>query len=200
LEQGVQNHLAEVIEASSTEFIAQSVELHHPPELGAPVAIQDEHFITYGLVGYAETTSIEPGRQSISRGTNLLDQSEVYREHPELTVLLRTTFTAIVISHRVKGTLYPFLPPVPVKIHSFVYLCDEEETTSLSRNLAFLESLLNNNLPTRDEFVAASLRVMAEKNPNPHEFLDSVGQRLAILLWNDTSRLQQIIQRLRMSE
>ena len=194
------NHIAEVIESSSTEFVAQSVELHHPPELGAPVAIKDEDFVTYGLVGYAETTSIEPGRQSISRGTNLQDQSEVYREHPELTVLLRTTFTAIVIGHQLRSELYPFLPPFPVKIHSFVYLCEEKETTSLSTNLSFIERLLDNNLPTRDEFVAASLRVMAEKNPNPDKFLDSAGQRLATILGNDTSRLQQIIRKLRINK
>ncbi|MQG21540.1 MAG: hypothetical protein FI725_06055 [SAR202 cluster bacterium] len=194
------NHIAEVIESSSTEFVAQAVKLHHPPELGEPVAIKDGKIVTYGLVGYAETTSIEPGRQAISRGTNLTNQSEVYLEHPELTVLLRTTFTAIVTSHRIDNTLYPFLPPFPVKLHSFVYQCDEEETTSLSKDLTFLESLLRNNLPTADEFVAASLRVMAEKNPNPHDFLDSAGQRLAIILRNDTSRLQQIIQRVKMAE
>lgn len=194
------NHIAEVIESSSTEFVAQTVELHRPPELGAPVTIKDENIVTYGLVGYAETTSIEPGRQAISRGTNLINQNEVYLEHPELTVLLRTTFTAIVISHKVGNTLYPFLPPFPAKLHSFVYQCDKEETTSLSKDLTFLESLLKTNLPTADEFVAASLRVMAEQNPSPHDFLDRAGQHLAIILRNDTSRLQQIIQRLRMTE
>ena len=189
--------IAEVIEASSTEFIAQCDELHTPPPLGSLLAVSEGDIRIYALVAYAETTSIEPGRQPVARGAGLAQQEEVYRQHPELTQLLRTSFSATVVGHRSGDRNFPYLPPYPARIHAFVHPVDPDEARDFSRDLSFLPTLLHSSMPTGDEFVSASLRSLAASHHDPQSFLVETGRQIALHLRGDTTRLQTLLHRMR---
>lgn len=190
--------IGEVIEASSTGFTAQCDRLHEPPALGTLVTVRDGDVNSFALVSYAETVSIEPGRQPVARGAGLSDQDDVYRRHPELAQLLRTVFSALVVGHEEGGgRLRPYLPPRPARVHAFVYPTDVEKQRAFSSNLDFLSTLLQNAAPTGDEFIAASLRCLGAAHPDPNDFLVQAGRQLAVYLRGDTPRLQAILLRLR---
>jgi len=56
----------EIIEASTTEFVAQCYELYQSPPLGSLVKTTDEEVELYGIVYHAATTSIEPVQKADS--------------------------------------------------------------------------------------------------------------------------------------
>ena len=189
--------IGEVIEASSTMFAAQCDRLHEPPALGSLVTVHDGDVHAYALVSYAETLSIEPGRQPVSRGIGLTDQDDVYRRHPELSQLLRTVFSALVVGYKDRNHLRTYLPPRPARVHAFVYPTDAAEQRAISTGLTFLSTLLQNSAPTGDEFIAASLRSLSVVHPDPDTFLVETGRQLAVYLRGDTARLQALLLRLR---
>ena len=134
--------VGEVIEASTTEFVAQCYELYQSPSLGSLVKTTDAPVELYGIVYHATTSSIEPGRRPIARGKDETSEEEIYRSSPQLLKLLRTEFNALVVGHRQEGNLFHYLPPKPARIHSFVYLCLSEEVKEFSHSLDFLSILL----------------------------------------------------------
>src|SRR3989304_256493 len=117
----------EIIEASSTEFVAQCYELYRSPPLGSLVKTTDEGGELYGIVYHAATSSIEPGRRPIARGKDEASEAAIYSSSPQLLKLLRTEFTALVVGHRQEGKLFYYLPAKPARIHSFVYQCQPKE-------------------------------------------------------------------------
>ena len=60
--------VGEVIEASTTDFVAQCYELYRSPPLGSLVKTRDLPVELYGIVYNATTTGLEPGRRPIARG------------------------------------------------------------------------------------------------------------------------------------
>ena len=87
------DRVGEVIEASTMEFVAECYELDNAPPLGSLVRVGDG-IETYGVVHHVATESIDPGRRPIARGREESDVEDVYRKHPQLARLLRTTFRA----------------------------------------------------------------------------------------------------------
>ena len=115
--------IGEVIEANTGEFIAECYELHTPPPLGSLVKTGDGEVEIYGIVCNASTESIDPGRRPVARGKEEATEEDIYRQHPQLSRLMRTTFEAIVIGHGAGDKIYHYLPPRPSRVHSFVYHC-----------------------------------------------------------------------------
>ena len=203
--------IGEVIEASSTELIAQCYELHQPPPFGSLVRTREGQVEIYGVVCSAETTSIEPGRRPIARGGEEAEEEDIYRSSPQLAKLLRTDFTALVVGHREgawggeyekggegeKGEkLHHYLPPRPAKIHSFVYLCGAEEVENFSHRFDFLSILVGAG-GQADELIAACLRQAATAHRDPRDFMVRAGKGLALLLGGETNRLNTILRRIR---
>ncbi len=158
--------------------------------------MRDGAVSTFALVSYAETVSIEPGRQPVARGVGLTDQDEVYRRHPELAQLLRTVFSAVIVGHKEGEVMRVYLPVRPAHVHAFVYMARAEEQRAIGASLGFLPTLLHNTTPTGDEFTAASLRSLGAAQPDPDAFLVGAGRQLAMYLRSDTPRLQALLQRL----
>ena len=190
--------VGEIIEASTTDFVAQCYQLYQSPPLGSLVKTGDQATTLYGIVYYTATTSLEPGRRPIARGKDEASEEAVYRSSPQLAKLLRTEFTGIVVGHKQDGELNHYLPPQPARIHGFVYLCSPEEVLEFSGSFDFLNILVNARLPvSMDELVAASLRRMSQAQEDRHAFLVAAGKELAVLLSGQFHQLKAILGRIR---
>jgi hypothetical protein len=190
----ISQKIAEVIEASTARFTAQSYELYELPALGSLVKTGD----IYGIVSHALTTGLEPGRKAIARGRDEPSEAAVYESSPQLTKLLRSEFMAAAAGYKNGDNYYQCLPPQPARIHGFVYLCQPDEIKEFSRSFSFLNILTNAALLVPpEELIAAALRQMAAAQEDPRAFLVAAGKELANLLSNDFIRLKNILGRLK---
>lgn len=190
--------VGEVIEASTTDFVAQCYELYQSPPLGSLVKTRDLPVELYGIVYNTTTTSLEPGRRPIARGKDEASEEGIYRASPQLLKLLRTEFNALVVGHKQDDKLYHYLPPNPARIHSFVYLCPPEEVKEFSQSFNFISILLNTHLPVSvEELISACLRQMSQVYEDRHSFLVAAGKELAILLGGEFNQLKAILGRIK---
>jgi len=190
--------VGEVIEASTTDFVAQCYELYQSPPLGSMVKTRDSGMELYGIVYNVTTTSFEPGRRPIARGKDETTEEAVYQASPQLLKLLKSEFGAVVVGHRQDNKLHHYLPPKPARIHSFVYLCSTEEIKEFSQSFDFLNILLNTHLPVSpDELIAACLRQMSQVYEDRRAFLVAAGKELAILLSGQFNQLKAILERIK---
>jgi len=190
--------VGEVIEASTTDFVAQCYELYQSPPLGSLVKTTDLPVELYGIVYNDTTTSLEPGRRPIARGKDEASEEEIYKSSPQLLQLLRSEFSTLVVGYRENEKLYRYLPPKPARIHGFVHLCPPGEVKEFSQSLDFLNILINTHLPVpADELIAACLRQMSQVYEDPHDFLVAAGKELAILLSSDFNQLKAILGRIK---
>lgn len=194
----------EVIEACTTDFVAQCYELYHLPPLGSLVKTrgetqQDYTVDLYGLVYNGLTSGVEPGRRPIARGKDELNEDEIFRSSPQLLKLLRSEFKVLVIGYSYNNSVFQCLPPRPARIHSFVHLCTVEEVKHFSRSFDFLNIILKARLDIPvEQLVGASLRYMGQVyGGERHAFLVSAGKELAALLCNDYGLLKVILKGLR---
>jgi hypothetical protein len=190
--------VGEVIEASTTDFVAQCYELYQSPPLGSLVKTRDAGVELYGIVYNAATTSLEPGRRPIARGKDETTEEEIYQASPQLLKLLKSEFGAVMVGHKQDDRWHHYLPPKPARIHGFVYLCPPQEVKEFSQSLAFLNILINTRLPvSTDELIAASLREMSQVYEDRHDFLVAAGKELAILLSSNFNQLKAILGRIK---
>jgi hypothetical protein len=194
---GENQRVGEVIEASTTDFVAQCYELYELTSLGSLVKTRDQDVEQFGVVYRATTTSFEPGRRPVARGKDELSEEALYQANPQLLKLLRSEFGVLVVGHRETDRLHHYLPPRPARLHGFVYLCSPEEMREFSQSFGFLNILVNTHLPiTSGEIIAAALRQMSRVYEDPHAFLVSAGKELAVLLSGDFSQLKAVLGRL----
>jgi len=193
--------IGEVIEASTGQFVAECYELHTPPPLGSLVKTSDGDVEIYGVVCNAATESIEPNRRPIARGKEEATDEGIYRQHPQLSKLLRTTFDTLIIGHSVgaqRAVPLHYLPPRPPRVHSFVYLCEQDEVCRFTQSLDFLPILLGTRAEAVDEIVSACLRQASCAHDDQRAFLVRSGKELAILLGGELNRLNAILRRIRL--
>jgi len=190
--------IGEVIEASTGEFVAECYELHTPPPLGSLLRTTDGQVEIYGVVCNASTESIDPGRRPLARGREESEEENIYRQHPQLSRLLRTTFDTLVIGHGQGDELHHYLPPRPPRVHSFVYVCEGDEVRLFTRSLDFLAILLSARAGSVDEVVSACLRQAAGAHDDERAFLVRAGKELAILLGGELNRLNAILRRIKL--
>ena len=189
--------IGEVVEASTTEFVAQSVELDSAPPFGSFVEVATEDTVTiYGVVALVQTSGIDPGSRAIMRGHGDVRDERIYQENPDLPLVLRTTFRALVVGFADASRLYQFLPPRPPRLHYSVFTCQPEAVRSLtSTSLDYLQALLNAPEAPVDELLAANLRLTAAAYRAGEDFLQRAGRELAQLLRADYARLTAILRR-----
>lgn len=176
--------------------MAQCYELHQPPPFGSLVKTTIGPQNIFAVVYLASTLPLDPGRRPVARGRDEDSEAEVYNQHPQLAQLLRTDFHCLVVGYCQADTFYPYLPPMPAHIHSFVYYCDQGERQSFSQSLDFL-SLLVKAPQSSDELIAACLRVLASSMENSRTFLVCGGKEIARLLAGEPQRLNAILKRIR---
>lgn len=189
--------IGEVVEASTTEILAQALELDSAPPFGAFVEVTSEDGpVVYGVVAHVQTSGIDPGSRAIMRGHGEVRDERIYEENPDLPLVLRTTFRALVVGFRDDSRLYQFLPPRPPRLHYSVSTCDMRTVREFtSHSLDYLQVLLNAAEVPVDELLAANLRYASAQHSDPEAFLQRAGRELAQLLRADYQRLTGILRR-----
>jgi hypothetical protein len=187
----------EVVESSTTELLAQSTRLDDAPPFGAFVEVTtDDPLTVYGVVAHIQTAGIDPGSRAIMRGHDDVRDERIYQENPDLPLVLRTTFRALVVGFADGAVRYQFLPPRPPRLHYSVFTCPPATVRSLtSAGLDYLQVLLSATDVPVDELLAANLRYTAACYRDPAEFLHYAGRELAQLLRADYPRLTAILRR-----
>ena len=189
--------VGEVVESSTTEFLAQALELDSAPPFGAFVEVAaDEALTIYGVVAHVQTAGIDPGSHAIMRGHDDVRDERIYEENPDLPLVLRTTFRAVVVGFAEDaGKPHQFLPPRPPRLHYSVFTCESRTIRDFTRDFDYLQAILNAADVPVDELLAANLRYTAAEHPDGAEFLRQAGRELAQLLRTDYGRLTAILRR-----
>lgn len=203
------NHIAEVIETSTTEFLAQCLEsenLGFPvmPPFGSWVKSIDEESNNkiLAIVTYVTTSPIDSVHRARALGLSLDDLKE---QQPQIFAMLKTEFRAMIIGFETSlnsiqngkkspsGSIYQYLPPRPPQIHQAVYRCETEEIINFTDNPDFLRVLLSLPNTPIESLVAAVLREIYRLRNGDRHWLIKAGRTLSVLLKNDYDCLKYIL-------
>lgn len=193
--EALSERIGEVIGTSTASFTAQSYRLHQAPPLGTLVCAGRPRI--YGVVVSITTEPLEPGRVVLARGAHSFDEDAFFQENPHLERLLATRFTCLVVGYQEGEGIRQGLPPLPPRMHAFVYLASPAAVHAFVQDLAFLHLLLAQETPEVDEAVAALLRWVSTHSPEGQgAFLRRAGYALAMELARDAPRLHALLRRL----
>ncbi|PSB02256.1 hypothetical protein [Merismopedia glauca] len=215
------NHIAEVIETASTEFLAQCLD---PDELSFPVMppfgswVKSTDIDTgnqiFAVIYHATTTPIDSIHRARALGMSL---EELREQQPQIFAMLKTEFRAAIAgfstgtnpassnkSKSQKGNgsapiptkIYQYLPPRPPQIHQAVYRCEPEEIIAFTEELDFLRSLLQLVSAPVDALTAATIREAYILRKGDREWLVKAGRTLGLVLKDDYDRLRYILSQL----
>jgi len=202
------NHIAEVIETSTTEFLAQCLDseelaLSTMPPFGSWVKSLEEEGgnLVYGVVYFASTSPIDSVHRARALGLSL---QELREQQPQIFAMLKTEFRAAIAGFQPyqtseqtpafgTGTVYQHLPPRPPQLHQAVYACEPEEVVQFTEKLDFLRSLLQMSAVPVDALIAATLREIYQLRKADREWLVQAGRTLGVLLKDDYDRLRAIL-------
>lgn len=202
----MQHRIGEIIESTTTQFVAGAYALLATPPFGMLVRAQSraEHSGVYGLVYEIRTGSKEPGGRALVRGRTYagreLYDEEIYQEHPDLAEVLQTEFAAITVGFVEDGRIYQYLPPHPPPVHYSVYQCAPGELVQFSQTTDFFRTVLFAYQIPSDELLAAAVRAAARALSDAgaeREYLVRAGREIALLLKDDYDRLTAILRRIR---
>ena len=189
----MERRVGEVVESTSTSFVAQSYQLEGAPALGGLVRTDSPDI--YGVVGSVTTEPLDSARPVLARGEDAGSEEDVIRDNPQLARLLTSRFEVFIAGHVEDGVTHQYLPPRPPRVHSFVYACDSDETAQFTSQLDLLRLLLNSGASHSDEIVGACIRQTASSHGQPAEFLALACRALAVELSADVARLNSILRR-----
>jgi hypothetical protein len=202
------NHFAEVIETSTTEFLAQCLEpedLSFPvmPPFGSWVKALDEESGNkiYGVVYHATTSPIDSVHRARALGLSL---EELREQQPQIFSMLKTEFRVAILGFETHpagqngfqanfGKFYQYIPPRPPQIHQGVYQCSPDEVINFSGQFDFLRTLLQVSQAPVDALIAASIREIYQLRNADRSWLVEAGRMLSILLKDDYDRLRLVL-------
>lgn len=196
------DHVAEVIETATTEFLAQcldgeSLDFPVAPPFGSLVKAVDEEAGSeiYAVVYYATTSPIDSVHRARAMG---LSFQQLRDEQPQIFDMLKTEFKAAIIGYRASDRrLFQHLPPRPPFVHQAVYRCTQPETALFSTHLDFLRTLLQVSGAPADELLAATVRHCHHAHNYARPWLVEVGREISQLLKDDYDRLSAVLRRMR---
>ncbi|BAQ64197.1 HAS-barrel domain-containing protein [Geminocystis sp. NIES-3709] len=203
------DHIGEVIETSTVEFLAQCLEpeeLNFPamPPFGSWVKSFDEESGNkiYSLVTNVTTAPIDSVHRARALGLTL---TELKEQQPQIFAMLKTEFRAVIIGFEIpstsesnsynisNGNIYQYLPPRPPQIHQAVFRCDAEEIIKFTANPDFLRVLLQVQNTPVESLIAATLRESYRLRGGDRQWLVNAGRTLSVLLKNDYDCLKYIL-------
>lgn len=205
------NHIAEVIETSTTEFLAQCLspdDLNFPamPPFGSWVRAVDEESGNqiYGVVYHATTSPIDSIHRARALGLSLQGLRE---QQPQIFAMLKTEFRAVIVGFGspraiengatpAGDRIYQYIPPRPPQIHQGVYQCEPQQIIDFTEELDFLQILLQLMGAPVDALVAATIREVYQLRKCDRQWLVNAGRSLSVLLKDDYDRLRLILRQL----
>jgi hypothetical protein len=187
--------LGEVIETSSRGFWAESERLHDHPPLGALVlASMPDGSANIGIVSFAQTGGLDPGRRAVRRGSEDLFDSAIYDRHPELEYVLRTLFQVTSVGQIDGLVVRHGLPPLPVPLHFSVTGCNTGMVQRFVQQPGYFAGLLRHEGDVAaDDLLAAHLRWVDLVLDDGHLWLADATRRIASLMKRDYDRLAVIL-------
>lgn len=190
-----ESRLGEVIETSTSEFWAESVRLNDHPPFGSIVsADMPDGSTTYGVVSFGQTGGLDPTRRAVRRGDDHLSDDAIYQRHPQLELVLRTTFRVTSVGYSSAGRIRHILPPSPVPLHYSVVACDRDTVTEFTRLPAYFPALLRNHGDITGEDLVAAHLIWTDRLLNDnHIWLSIAVRQIASLLKRDYDRLTVIL-------
>jgi hypothetical protein len=205
------NHIAEVIETATTEFLAQCLDpedLSFPamPPFGSWVRSVDEESGNQilAVVYHATTSPIDSVHRARALGMSM---QELREQQPQIFAMLKTEFRAAIVGYqtpqqqvngsvRSGGVMYQYLPPRPPQIHQAVYQCEPEEIIQFSEQLDFLRTLLQVAGAPVEALTASAIREIYQLRKADREWLVKAGRTLSVILKDDYDRLRYILSQL----
>jgi hypothetical protein len=202
------DHIGEIIETSTTQFLAQCLEpeeLKFPemPPFGSWVKSIDEESgnTIFAVVTYVTTSPIDSVHRARALGLSL---EELKEQQPQIFAMLKTEFRAMIIGFEIphnsnngikssSGSIFQYLPPRPPQIHQGVYRCQTSEIIKFTENPDFLRILLSLPDTPIESLVAAVLREVYRFRGGDRQWLVKAGRTLSILLKNDYDCLKYIL-------
>ena len=198
------NHIAEVIETATTEFLAQCLD---PEDLSFPVMPPFGSWVTsvdeetgnqvYAVIYHATTMPIDSIHRARALGLSLHDLRE---QQPQIFAMLKTEFRAAIVgfeqglqARHYSQMMYQYLPPRPPQIHQAVYRCEPEAIIRFSEQLDFLRTLLQVNGAPQEALTAAAIREVYQLRKADRGWLIKAGRTLSVLLKEDYDRLRFIL-------
>ncbi|MEB3356809.1 MAG: HAS-barrel domain-containing protein [Synechococcales bacterium] len=205
--QRASNHIAEVIETATPDFLAQCLEPEElsyavMPPFGSWVKALDEESGNqiYAVVYHATTSPIDSVHRARALGLSL---TELREQQPQIFAMLKTEFRAAIVGFQTASlhangtaqatTIYQHLPPRPPQVHQAVYACSGEEVIRFSDQLDFLRTLLQVSSAPVDSLAAATIREIYQLRKGDRPWLVKAGRMLSLLLKDDYDRLQIIL-------
>lgn len=189
--------IGEVIETNTGGFWAESTALHELPPLGSLVTVTLPSGETiFGVVAFGQTAGLDSGRQAVLRGTAEIVDEGIYAHHPELAMILRTTFRAITVGYRdAGGTMRHYLSPCPPPLHYSVARCTAGEVRAFVTRPRYFAMLLaaETDVPA-EQVLAAHIRTTYQLLDNDAGWLASTSQQVARLLKRDYDRLVTVLE------
>ena len=193
------HHIAEVVETSTTGFLAQCLEpdalsFAQMPPFGSWVRATDEDSgnTIYGVVYHATTSPLD----SVHRATALgLSLAELREQQPQIFTMLKTEFRVAIVGFQPAGEamIYQHLPPRPPQVHQAVYQCDAEAIITFTEQLDFLRTLMDMSSAPVDGLIAAVIRTVYQLRQLDRDWLVQAGRALNVLLKDDYDRLRIIL-------
>ncbi len=202
------DHIAEVIETSTIDFLAQCLEPEDlnfaaMPPFGSWVKSVDEETGNqiYAVVYYVTTSPIDSVHRARALGLSL---QELREQQPQIFAMLKTELRAAIVGFQpclaaaggapgLTGQVFQHLPPRPPQIHQAVYRCTADEVLGFSDGLDFLRSLLQIPGAPVDALVAATIRDIYQLRKGDRTWLVQAGRMLNLILKDDYDRLRVIL-------
>jgi hypothetical protein len=199
------DHIAEVIETATTEFLAQCLDpetlaFSAMPPFGSWVHALDEESgnLVYGVVYHATTSPIDSVHRARALGLSLED---LRQQQPQIFAMLKTEFKAAIVGFRApdragrpgQGPIFQHLPPRPPQVHQAVYCCAPAAVVEFTEQLDFLRTLLAMGSAPVDSLAAAVLRHGYQLRQLDRPWLVNAGRTLSVFLKDDYDRLRIIL-------
>jgi len=185
-----------VVAASLQSFETSCFSTELAPPLGALVVTMDADPPIYGAVSAVSTQGTDPSRPIAPHGGADEDLPTVLGRNPQLSVLLQTTATSIVIGFGRVYAVRQTMPDFPPPLISRVRLCTQDELRQFVCRLDFLRQLLSSG-SLADFVTAAFLLRAARACDDPAGFRLRAGQALVPWLSAEPQRLSSILRELR---
>lgn len=183
--------IGEVIQTSTAEIAGECRRGQEGPAFGSLI-VAGKAPACLAVVYNVETASPDSYRRP---GALHMDEDEIPKKYPQLSLLLKKQFHALLIGEWNGGLVYG-LPRRPPALHAGVAICDEEMLRGAGAKLGFLRLLYDAGKPASEELLLCVCKTLLEAHGWRREEAVRIGKALSDLYRDDYETLRRITGRL----